>query len=234
MRHKQVIFVFLLLILAFSMSFAQGETHEQDISLLQMVHTGSNLLITLDYDISEAPGRGETESLVMLILLTLPEGKFLSTVGSLLFMRTSTGNRLLYWILDDPFSSAELWEQGMEDIQFQVDYKEVSIIFIESPYMENPNVEIISFPKLLDIGDITTTITDFQPILERFRADYEFISGTESSDESTTTTTSSSEETETSNIPSTTTTEVTGYPGFLIPLCLGLLVLIGLRRRNKK
>ena len=233
MRYKQAFFIFLLLILAFSMNFAQGETNEQEIAVLQMVHTGSNLLITLDFDISAPPGRGETESLVILILLTLPEGGFKPTVGSLLFIRTSLGDKVLYWILGDPFSSAELWQQGMEDIHFQVDYKDISLIFIESPEMLNPNVEIFSFPKLLDIGNITTTITDFQPILERFRVDYEFIRGTESTDESMTTTTTTGEETETSSLEPTTTKEVTGYPGILIPLCLGLLVLVGLRRRNR-
>ena len=215
------------------MSFVQGDTNEQDIAILQMVHTGSNLLITLDFDISAPPGRGETESLVMLILLTLPEGEFKPTVGSLLFIRTSSGDRILYWILGDPFSSTELWQQGMEDIHFQVDYKDISLIFIESPEMLNPIVEIFSFPKLLDIGNITTTITDFQPILERFRVDYEFIRGTETTDESMTTTTTTREETETSSLQPTTTPEVTGYPGILIPLSLGLLALIGLMRRNR-
>ncbi|MHA1979215.1 MAG: hypothetical protein ACW98I_20100 [Candidatus Hodarchaeales archaeon] len=233
MRRKQVFFIILLLILAFSMSFAKGETHEQDISLLQMVHTGPNLLITMDYDISAAPGRGDTESLVMLILLALPEGGFLPAVGTLLFIRTSSGNRLLYWMLNDPFLSAELWQQGIEEIHFQVDYKEISILFIESPDMENPNVEIISFIKLLDIGNLTTTVTDFQPILERFRADYEFMAEAVSTEVITTTTIDISEGTETSDIPSTTTPGVAGEPGFLISLCLGLLVLIGFKRRNR-
>ncbi|MHA1948091.1 MAG: hypothetical protein ACXADW_03615 [Candidatus Hodarchaeales archaeon] len=234
MRRKQVFFIFLLLILAFSMSFALGETHEQDISLLQMVHTGSNLLITLDYDISAAPGRGDTESLVMLILIALPEGGYLPAVGSLLFIRTSSGIRLLYWILNDPFSSAELWEQGMEEIHFQVDYKEISLIFIESPHMENPNVEIISFAKLLDIGNITNSVTDFQPILERFRAEYEFIRESESTDGTTTTTTESSDGTETSNVQSTTTTTVKVSQGFHMLLSMGVLTFIGLKRRKRE
>ncbi len=213
------------------MSFARGETHEQDISLLQIVHTGSNLLITLDYDISAAPGRGETESLVLLILLALPEGEFQPTVGSLLFIRTSSGNRLLYWILDDPFFSSELWEQGMEHVHFQVDYKELSIIFIESPEMENPNVKILFFAKLLDIGNVNNTVTDFQPILEWFKADLEFIDGTKISEEPTTTITSDG--TETNNIPTTTTTTTAKVTqGFQILLSVGLLIFIGLKRRK--
>ena len=95
MRYKQAYIVFFLLILTFSTNLTQGELQEQDISILQIVHTSSNLLLTLDYDISAAPGRGETESLVTLILLTFPEGDFLTPVSSLLFIRTNSGEKML-------------------------------------------------------------------------------------------------------------------------------------------
>ena len=237
MRYKLVNIVFLLLILTVSTNFAKGEIQEQDISIVQVVHNSSNILLTLDYDISAAPERGETESLVTLILLTLPEGDFLAPVSSLLFIRSNTGERLLYWILNDPFTSAELWQQGLENIHFQIDYNDLSIIFIESSVMEDPNVEIISFAKLMDIGNVTNPVLDFQPILERFRADYDSISGTDSSDETTTETTTSREGTETTTtttiIPITPTTEVTGFPGFPIPFILGMLGLIGLKKRMR-
>jgi len=217
MRQKQLIIVILLLILTFSTSLVLSETHEQDISIIQMVHTGSNLMITLDYDISAAPGRGEIESLVVLVLLTIPEGDFFPIVGSLLFIRTNTGDRLLYWVLDDPYSSTEIWQEGMENVQFQVDYTTLSLVLIEAPEMENPNVELILFAKLLDIGNVGNPVTNFQPILERFTADIEFIQAAEISESGT-----------------TTTTKAKGFPGFQVPLSVGLLIFIGLMRRTKK
>ena len=217
MRQKQFLVVILLLILTFSTNFVSGEIQEDNISVLQVVHTGSSLTITLDCDISAAPGRGEIESLVILVLLTVPEGNNQPIVGSLLFIRTNTGFRLLYWILGNPYLSTELWQEGMENIHFQVDYNVLSLIFIESPDMENPNVQPIVFAKLLDIGNVETSVTDFNIILEKFRADIEILQGTEISD-----------------LGITTTTKAKGFPGFQIPLSVGLLTFIAFKRRNKR
>ena len=101
----------------------------------------------------------------------------------------------------------------MENIHFQVDYNVLSLIFIESPDMENPNVQPIVFAKLLDIGNVETSVTD----LEKFRADIEILQGTEISD-----------------LGITTTTKAKGFPGFQIPLSVGLLTFIAFKRRNKR
>ncbi len=219
MKPKNVSLVFLLGLLSFgSFSFLTltgAILLDSDVSISQVTQNGSSFWITLDYDFSVAPAREETESLVVLILLTLPLGDTNQYVGSLLFFRTTTGNNLLFWMLGDPYASVGLWQSGSEDEHFQAVYNQLSLIFIECPDMDDPGLSIIALAKLLEIGTIDQITVDFHPILNEFLPDLQSI------------------EVIPLDSTSTTTTKAKGFPGFLLPVNLGILILIGLKHRKK-
>jgi hypothetical protein len=218
MKQKYASMLFLLLFVSFNLFTSTGAC-ASDISIFEVTKSGSQLLVTLDFDFSTAPARGETKSLVVLILFSIPLDDANNYVGSMLFFRTNDGNKVLFWTLGDPFSAFGIWQIGSENGHFQVDQHQLSLIFIEGSFMDDPDLQINCLAKFLEIGPFDQENVDFQPILNEFRPDVELLE----------------ENGIVATIPTTTTsTKAKGFPGFLIPLNIGLIIILGLKQRKKK
>ncbi|MHA1993271.1 MAG: hypothetical protein ACW97Z_01895 [Candidatus Hodarchaeales archaeon] len=218
MKQKHVSMLFLLLFVSFNLYTSSGSC-ASDVAILEVTKSSSQLLVTLDFDLFAAPTRGETKSLVVFILFSIPLDATTNYVGSMLFFRTNEGSNFLFWMLGDPFSASGIWQMGSENEHFQVDQHQLSMIFIENSEMDDPDLQIISLAKFVDIGSFDQDYVDFQPILNEFQPDVEFLE--EFGITSTFLTT-------------TTTTKAKGFPGFLIPLNMGILILFGLKQRKVK
>ncbi len=134
-------------------------------------------------------------------------------------------------MLGDLFTTPGLWQSGSENEHFQVDYDQLSLIFIECPDMTNPDLKIVTLAKLFETGTIDQTSSDFQVILNEFLPDLEFLKEFMMESTSTSTTTATSPPTTTTT---TTTTKAKVSPGFLFFSSLGIFILLGLRKRNQK
>ncbi len=198
-----------------------ASTSDSEISILEVSQHGVNIWVTIDYDFSIAPARGETKSLVVLTLLSLPSDSADNEVtGSLLFVRAPLGDYYFFWMLGDPFTENDMWLSGSINEHFQTDQNQLCLIFIEYPEMENPDLEIVVFAQLLEIGNTDLNNSDLFSIV------YEFLPYLESIEMlpivTTTTTTT------------TTTTKAKGFPGFLLPINIGVLILIGLKYKERE
>ena len=232
MKQRQKLIVFLLLTinaLAIQTAFASVK---EDITVLQVTQNGPQVLINLDYDLESQPGRDENDSLVILVLFTLPvEKDMIGIASSMMFFRTNLGDNLLVWTEGDPFVFNTPWYSGNEYSHYQTSMNELLLTFIEFPDYNTPELEIYVLAKKFAISEVDQHTSDFREVLEVFLPDLpSFYEKSVPIDTTTTTipvtTTTTLDETSTD-----TTGEITS--GFLLFSCVGL-VLIAIRSKNRR
>ena len=200
-----------------------------NITIFQVVNNGTQFMINLDYDLESTPVRDETKSVVILLLISLPTDTGLKEIkGAMLFIRTPLGDNLLFWTLNDPFITNTIWNLGKEYTHYQVSYTELFLTFLESPDINNPELNWNVLARHIEVSTVTESQNDFQEILGYFLQDATSLYGTPEENEPTTTTT-----TTTTSLTTTTVTTTEIATGFIIITSLGGVLLI-MQRKNKR
>ncbi len=227
MKQKRRLMVFFILTINVLVVIKASASLAEDIAVVQVVNNGPQVLINLDYDLESTPGRGETKSLVVLVLFTLPnDNNPVVMKGSILFFRTNMGENLLFWTLNDPFDINSAWNLGYENSHYLTSYHELLLTFIEFTEYNNPELGINVLAKNIAIGEVNSDMNDFGEIFELFLPDLPSYYEVSTTVGSTTTTTSLSQ---------TPTSETTSslIPGFLLIASFGIMLVIVLRKKKE-
>ena len=175
MKNKQVLTLACLLFVSSSLlTLTNAHIVSSAISILEVTQNGSNIVITLDFNLSIPPDRGETKSLVVLILCPLSSEETNCYNGAMLFFRSPDGDNRLFWMLGDPFSLETTWNSGSNPEHFRIDQNQLLLVFIENMQMSHSSLEIQVFAKYQEVGPISHYSSDFIPILALFQPDLEF------------------------------------------------------------
>ena len=228
MKQKRRLMVFIILTINVLVVIKASASLAEDIAVVQIVNNGPQVLINLDYDLESTPGRGETKSLVVLVLFTLPnDNNPVVMKGSILFFRTNMGENLLFWTLNDPFDINSAWYLGYENSHYQTSYHELLLTLIEFTEHNNPELGIDVLAKNLAIGEVNSDMNDFGEIFEFFLLDLPSYYEVSTTIGSTTTTTSLSQ---------TPTSETTSslISGFQLIASFGIMLVIVLRKKKEK
>jgi hypothetical protein len=232
MKQKQRSIVFLLLTINAIAILTVGGSVKEDISVSQITTNGPQVLINLDYDLESPPERDETESLVILVLFTLPvEKDMMGIAGSMMFFRTNLGDNLLFWTEGDPFIFNTPWYSGDEYSHYQTSYHDLMLTFIEFPEINTPELKIHVLAKKFQTGEVNQFTTDFREVLEVFLPDLPSFYKKPVTVETTTTTTPDTTTTSQDETSTDTTGEITS--GFLLLTSVGL-VLISIRSKKQR
>jgi hypothetical protein len=138
--------------------------NQQIIDILQVTKFGSSVAISLDYDLNSTAQLGSNESLAVLVVFSQDEP--FAIEATMLFFHTVEED-LLFWMLGDPFTQAQIWQLGVENNHFQTQNELLTLNFIE--YLGITIPEIFPFViALITSGEVNNQTTDLSPILNQF------------------------------------------------------------------
>lgn len=159
-KAPYLILIFALIGCTLNPSIASQRT----INILQVTKVGSSISIFLDYDLNSTSQLDSNESLAVLVVFSQDEPFVIE--ATMLFFH-SVEEDLLFWMLGDPFTQAQLWQLGVENEHFQTQNELLALTFIE--YLGITSPEIIPFViALITIGEVNNQTNDLSPILDQF------------------------------------------------------------------
>ncbi|MFX1507667.1 MAG: hypothetical protein ACFFDC_16395 [Promethearchaeota archaeon] len=162
MKSKTPLLIVIFALVGCTLSPSIANQHTIDI--LHVTKFGSSVTISLDYNLNSTAQFSSNESLAVLVVFSQDEPFVIE--ATMLFFHTVEED-LLFWMLGDPFTQAQIWQLGVENDHFQAQNELLTLNFIE--YLGITKPEIFPFViALITSGEVNNQTTDLSPILDQF------------------------------------------------------------------
>ena len=167
-KHNALMIVFLLSLILISSS--NGIALNSPIEILVNNRTSDSLEIMLNYDFSST----YDESLAF--IATFSPYQYLSDIeSSIIFIRTPEEENFLFWMIGNPFTQAQNWQQGYNLEHYSITGNTIYFQFTEYINFKDPELFVYEFAMFTsmsvdsysnDFSEILLSILPFIPITE--------------------------------------------------------------------
>lgn len=158
-KISQQVVIFLLTIILITNTNTNCHGLNNTIEVLTVNHSINGLEVGLDYDFST------TYEESMAFIATFSPNEYLKDIeGLIIFIRTPLEENYFFWMLGNPFLTAQNWQQGFSSQHFSISDNSLFVYFTEYESFTTPNLYIYTYATFSSII-VDSYSNDFSDLL---------------------------------------------------------------------